>query len=128
MFPLADLRKEEVIKIIETFKVPYLETRDSKKVCFSDPAGRINFVEKKAAPKLREEGNIVNVYNDINIGEHKGVHKFSLGQDHVKSNLETDVIDKRLKVVKINAYAKTLYFKIPQLLASGALAWLCFDF
>lgn len=110
LLPLADLRKEEVLKIADRFRIPYVKNRrDSSQLCFQEPEGRKLFIEKRAAPKLRQEGHILKNETFDPLGEHTGVHQFVLGQGEIRSTLQADMIDKNLKVVKIDSYNRKIF-------------------
>ena len=105
-FPLADLRKDEVRRVAKRFHIPFLERRDSSLYCFTDLPGKIDFVEKKVGPKLREDGTLNKQGQDVSIGEHTGIHHFYIGQNNVKSTINSDLIEKNLFVVDIDAHDK----------------------
>lgn len=116
LLPLADLRKAEVEKIINRFQIPYKETRDSTKVCFIGREGIVEFVESKSPRSLRDEGKIMRRLNDDLLGEHSGIHHFTLGQTGIKSNLESDLIDKKLAVIEFAPKEKIVYLGLEKVL------------
>jgi tRNA-specific 2-thiouridylase len=81
-FPLGGLTKREVRSIAERAGLPTAHKPESMETCFIGPAGPAAFVEKAArsmgltAPLAGE----VLTESGEKIGEHRGVHHFTIGQ------------------------------------------------
>lgn len=101
MFPIGHLRKPEVRKIAEEKKLLVARKKDSTGICFVGSGSYADFVEKNADPektKIRQ-GMIRRFPEGKIMGEHRGIHHFTLGQS---KGLGLDHHEK-LFVVKIDA-------------------------
>jgi tRNA-specific 2-thiouridylase len=78
IFPIGDLKKEEVRKIAKKYKLPVAEKKDSQGICFLGDIDLKDFLKHYIKEK---KGNIVNEKGEI-IGEHNGVIFFTLGERH----------------------------------------------
>ena len=78
LFPIGDLKKDEVRKYAKKYKIPSAQKPDSFGLCF---VGDINFVEflKQYIPE--NHGKVLNNKGE-EIGEHQGCHFFTIGQRH----------------------------------------------
>jgi tRNA-specific 2-thiouridylase len=79
LFPVGHLKKEEVRKLAERFKLPVSTKPDSQEICFVPSHDYSNFIENRTAPTLRPSGYIVTTDNRV-LGEHTGVFKYTIGQ------------------------------------------------
>lgn len=108
LLPLADVRKQDVIKIKERFQLKSYPVRDSKKICFMN--SDLNyFIESYVHESLRPVGSIYHYNDELQICEHSGVYRYALGQKDVKGKEEgvgTQNIDKSLVVVDIDPPGK----------------------
>jgi tRNA-specific 2-thiouridylase len=78
LFPLGGYTKAQVRRLAKKMKLPVAEKPDSQGICF---IGKINFGEflsKKLKPK---PGNIVTPEGVV-IGQHQGLHNYTIGQRH----------------------------------------------
>ncbi len=80
VLPLGDLRKKEVEKIANLYKIPSVQKRDSRSMCFVKTEGLPQYIELKSPRTLRSEGVFVVKETDIHIGDHNGIHNFYIGQ------------------------------------------------
>jgi len=79
LFPLAKFKKDDIRKIADKAKLPYL-TKESQDVCFMNQGGKIiehndflkDYIKQKSGP-------IKNLENK-KIGEHKGLPFYTIGQ------------------------------------------------
>ncbi|MCC7156719.1 MAG: tRNA 2-thiouridine(34) synthase MnmA [Bryobacterales bacterium] len=83
MFPLAELTKPEVRQLAAELGVPTAAKSDSQEICFvpnGDYAAFIEeyFAEKGIDPRVTG-GSIVDTSGKV-VGQHKGVHHFTVGQ------------------------------------------------
>lgn len=78
IFPLADLNKEEVYKIVEAKQNVrnFKKIKQSQDFCFISTDELDDYIETEVKPKA---GNIVNLQGEI-IGHHPGTNYFTLGQ------------------------------------------------
>lgn len=76
LFPLQDLRKDEVRTIAQEQGFPNADKKDSTGICFIGDIDYGEFV-KQYIPESK--GNIVTKAGDV-IGEHAGLHLFTRGQ------------------------------------------------
>ena len=75
-FPLGEIEKTKVREIARKFKLPVAEKKDSQGICF---LGKVkiseflsNFLEDQPGEIVTKNGRVV--------GEHKGLHRYTLGQ------------------------------------------------
>jgi tRNA-uridine 2-sulfurtransferase len=106
LFPLGDLKKPEVRKIAQKFKLLNADKKDSQGICFLGKVRLEDFLKKYIKSK---KGKIVDVEGN-ELGEHKGVYYYTLGQRHglhlgttakTPDNRPYYVTDKILKTNKI---------------------------
>ncbi len=75
-FPIGDLLKPEVRKLARKVGLPNADKKDSQGICFIGEV-KINDFLEKFIPE--QPGPIVNLDGEI-LGEHKGLHRYTLGQ------------------------------------------------
>lgn len=78
IFPLGDLKKEQVRKIALKNNLPNAKKKDSQGVCFLGPLDMKKFLEHYIQTK---DGNVLNEKGQI-IGTHKGSVFFTIGERH----------------------------------------------
>ena len=76
-FPLGDLSKTQVRAIARERGLPNAEKPESMEVCFVGDTRLSDFLESHGVP--RAQGEIVDVEGRV-VGEHAGVHRFTVGQ------------------------------------------------
>ena len=77
-FPLGDLKKEEVRKIANHFKLKNANKPDSQDICFIPDGNYREFVKKNYKHKL-SKGSIENSDGKV-IGNHEGIIDYTIGQ------------------------------------------------
>jgi len=90
-FPLGSMTKEAVRALAEEHRLPNAAKPESQEICFVPDGDYAGFVERSAlvrgrSGKLRK-GNIVDEAGAI-LGEHDGVHRFTVGQRRGLGNLK----------------------------------------
>src|SRR5690606_32364930 len=78
-FPVGGMQKEEVRKIARQLSLPNADKPDSQEICFVSGKSYIEVVEAKAAPERLRPGLILDEEGK-EIGQHKGIHTFTVGQ------------------------------------------------
>jgi len=85
-FPLGELTKDEVRAIARRTGVPVAEKPDSQEICFVPSGNYVRFIEAYLAEQgsalpaeIGEPGELVTTSGEV-IGEHPGVHHFTVGQ------------------------------------------------
>jgi tRNA-specific 2-thiouridylase len=80
-FPLGDYGKPEVRQLAREAGLETADKPESQEICFVPDGDAAAFVERQAAERGLElrPGSIVND-DGIDIGEHAGVHRFTIGQ------------------------------------------------
>ena len=78
LFPIGHLKKTEVRKLAEKYKLPTAAKKDSQGVCFLGPLDMKDFLKHYIEPK---KGNVLNEKGEI-IGTHDGAVFFTLGERH----------------------------------------------
>ncbi len=104
--PLSDMRKAEVEKIGKELKLQYLEHENKK--AFMDREGLGSFIADRMPPKMIKTGHVIDYRNDAFLGEHGGIHNFSLGRKNIK-NPGGPLIDKNYMVIGFKYGAGTVY-------------------
>ncbi len=77
IFPLGDLTKPEVRNIAAKNNLPVAEKKDSQGICFIGKIDVQEFLETRIKPKT---GDIIDIDSSKNVGEHRGVWFYTLGQ------------------------------------------------
>jgi tRNA-specific 2-thiouridylase len=78
LFPVGHLKKTEVRKIADKFKLPVAKKKDSQGICFLGEVDLKDFLSHYIKPK---KGKVKNE-NGEDIGYHNGVVFFTLGERH----------------------------------------------
>ena len=102
LFPLASLKKETVRKIALKKALPVFNKKDSTGICFAGAGGSYrDFIEGHLtrSSESAEKGRIKRYPSGEVLGEHGGVHHFTLGQ---RKGLGVSYSNKPLYVVKID--------------------------
>ena len=83
MFPLGGFNKTEVRQMARDLGLPVADKGDSQEICFvpnGDYAGFIEaYLKETGAPLSGSEGEVVTTDGKV-IGEHSGVHHYTVGQ------------------------------------------------
>lgn len=95
LFPLGNLKKEEVRKIAKKLKLPVAEKKDSQGICFLGPVDLKvflkHYIKEKKGKVLNEQGGV--------IGTHDGATFYTLGERHGFTITQKTPEDKRFYVV-----------------------------
>ncbi|MCC5849824.1 MAG: tRNA 2-thiouridine(34) synthase MnmA [Verrucomicrobia bacterium] len=75
-FPIGELLKPEVREVARRFNLPNAEKKDSQGICF---IGEVKMSDFLAAYLPDEPGKIVGLDGEV-LGEHRGLHYYTLGQ------------------------------------------------
>jgi tRNA-uridine 2-sulfurtransferase len=82
-FPLGELTKDEVRDLARAANLPVAEKPESMELCFVPNGNYVQFIQAYSAERgihLNEQaGEIVNESGDV-LGQHNGVHNFTIGQ------------------------------------------------
>ncbi len=98
-FPIGDIPKPEVRKLASKIGLPNANKKDSQGICFIGEVKINDFLEKFIS---ESPGKIVSLDGEV-LGEHKGLHRYTLGQRRgigIPSNTDNEfyvVVAKRLK-------------------------------
>lgn len=76
-FPLGELTKAQVRALARDRGLPNADKPESMEICFVGPAKLPDFLEGHGIPEAR--GEIVDLSGRV-LGEHQGVHRFTVGQ------------------------------------------------
>ncbi len=83
LFPLGELRKEEVRQIARQHQLPVAEKPDSQEICFVPSGSYRDFIEAYLAEQGKKfeghAGEVVSTDGRV-LAEHHGVHNFTVGQ------------------------------------------------
>jgi len=78
LFPLGNLKKEEVRSIARKLNLPVVRRPESQEICFIPDNDYVSFL-KKRIPEAFYPGPIINL-EGRKIGQHKGIVHFTVGQ------------------------------------------------
>jgi len=83
VFPLGELRKDEVREIARRSTLPVAEKPDSQEICFVPAGNYVRFIEayleEQGSALAPESGEIVTTSGEV-LGRHAGVHRYTVGQ------------------------------------------------
>lgn len=122
IFPLADLRRNEVFKIVEKFHLPTQTLRDSNRPCFISTGLLGPFIESRVGEKIRPIGPIIEKTNGLQLGEHYGIYHFKVGQKLVEDKLNKTHqvnIEKDLTVIELDSLGRVYMGEESVLESSG---------
>lgn len=115
LFPVGELRKDEVRRLATERELPVAGKPESQEICFVPDGDYAAFVERNAAAADRS-GPIVDAFGR-RLGEHAGVHRFTVGQ---RKGL--GLTSRRpLYVLKVEAESRTVVVGEPEQLESRGL-------
>jgi tRNA-specific 2-thiouridylase len=82
-FPLGELSKGAVREIARRLQVPVAEKPESQEICFVPAGNYVRFIEgylhEQGQTLPEEAGDIVTTAGEV-LGEHKGLHRYTVGQ------------------------------------------------
>lgn len=78
LFPLSDIKKNEVREIAKKNNLPVATRKDSQGICFVGDLSMKEFLTKELNPK---KGEVVNTQGEV-IGEHDGAILYTIGERH----------------------------------------------
>jgi tRNA-uridine 2-sulfurtransferase len=83
LFPLGELRKEEVRSMARARRLPVAEKPDSQEICFVPSGSYRDFIEAYLAEQGKklegQAGEVVSTSGEV-LAEHQGVYNFTVGQ------------------------------------------------
>lgn len=95
IFPVGGIKKDEVRKLAQKFKLPVAEKKDSQGICFLGPVDLKEFlkhyIKEKKGQVLNEQGEVV--------GHHDGVQFLTLGERHGFTITKKGTNDQRQYIV-----------------------------
>jgi len=80
LFPVGDMNKSEVRKIAEEKKLVVAKKKDSVGICFIGKQGYKNFIQDHSTKDMYTKGKIKLYPEGETMGDHEGLHNFTLGQ------------------------------------------------
>ena len=80
LFPVGHLKKDQVRKIAEERGLSVARKKDSTGICFIGDKGYTRFIEDHVAADLFRPGELRLLPSGDVVGQHKGIHHFTLGQ------------------------------------------------
>jgi len=110
MFPIGEYTKKEVRELAKKFNLPNFDKKDSQGICFIGKVDVTEFLKEYIPPK---KGPVVTTKGE-KIGEHEGVHYYTIGQRKgigIGGGMPYYVVDKNMKtntLVVGPKYAKEL--------------------
>ena len=104
--PLSDMRKPEVERIGRELKLQFLKPENT--TALMEREGLSSFVADRMPPKMVKSGHIIDYRNDSFMGEHEGIHHFSLGSKKIKLGSGM-LLDKSYMVIGFKYGAGTVY-------------------
>jgi tRNA-specific 2-thiouridylase len=80
ILPLSDLSKKEVLKLAENFGLTEAPREINIHECLKPQDELLQTLAKKVPPKFLKDGDITNIENNENRGQHEGVYHHTLGE------------------------------------------------
>ena len=104
LFPVGHLKKTEVRKLAQKYKIPVAEKKDSQGVCFLGPLDMKDFlkhyIKSEKGDTVDEKGNI--------IGTHDGAVFFTLGERHSFTITKKSEKEEPLYIIKKDIEKNTI--------------------
>jgi len=104
LFPVGNLKKTEVRKLAEKYKLPTATKKDSQGVCFLGPLDMKDFLKHYIQTK---KGDVLNEKGEI-IGNHDGAIFFTLGERHGFNIFKNQSDSRSLYVISKSIEANTI--------------------
>jgi len=79
LFPVGELKKDEVREIGRNAKLPVWEKNESQEICFVPSNNYREFLQNEKPKLTGISGNLLNTEGKV-IGTHKGIENFTIGQ------------------------------------------------
>ncbi len=79
LFPLGDLRKQDVRGLARKYALPTSEKAESQDICFVPEEGYKQFIQDRVGDVYFKPGPFKNSQGDI-VGRHQGVARYTIGQ------------------------------------------------
>jgi tRNA-uridine 2-sulfurtransferase len=98
LLPLGELRKDEVQKISQNFGLQVEPSRSHQHFCFNSRASKEDIIRKKIPKDFLQEGQIVNIENDLVIGDHEGIPFHFISEQNFAVR-GTTLLDKNFEIV-----------------------------
>jgi tRNA-specific 2-thiouridylase len=99
LFPLGGLVKDEVREHARRLGLPNADKAESQEICFVPDGDQARFVAERAGAEAPGAGEIVDGAGQV-LGEHAGVHRFTVGQ---RRGLGKSLGDEPMYVVSVDA-------------------------
>lgn len=80
LFPVGDWQKSDLRAYAEKKELPVFNKKDSTGICFIGKKGHAKFIESQVPPEHLKAGVIRDIESGEEIGQHSGVHNFTIGQ------------------------------------------------
>ena len=111
LFPLGSLRKEMVREMAQKKALPVFNKKDSTGICFASTwGGYRDFIEKHLSARPVQKGSKtgrIKLYpSGEELGEHEGIHHFTIGQ---RKGLGISYSNKPLYVLKIDGKTREVW-------------------
>lgn len=109
VLPLAELHKEEVLKLAKKFHFEdVVSSKDLK--CYSDENEVFKYIESHVPSDFRENGSVIDAYTLIPIQEHQGVYRHAIGV--IKQTDDRNQTEQKVPV-RISMHEKTVTMGLP---------------
>lgn len=79
LFPLGNLKKDEVRRLAQRYSLRVAEKVESQEICFIPDDNYSKFILEKVSPDAVKSGNIVDTEGKV-LGKHFGIHNYTIGQ------------------------------------------------
>lgn len=112
MLPLSEIRKKEVEKIGDLIKVGYLSRPKGVVAHIMHDPRMVSLVEERSPKDLRRTGTIYDYRAENSLMEHKGIHRYYVGQNNLPSKDESQ-IDPLKEVVSIVPFKGNIFIDYP---------------
>jgi tRNA-uridine 2-sulfurtransferase len=104
VLPLGEKTKVEVRKMAETLNLAAAKRPESQEICFVAENNYVAFMENRGAAAMSAKGEIIDIETGKVIGEHSGIHLFTIGQ-----RKRLPAMGKPIYVARIDPLKNTVY-------------------
>jgi len=110
LLPLADLRKQEALKIIENFKLDFIASHpNGKNGCYINHPRYVDFVEEHAPENMRMGGHIIHKESTMFMGDHLGIHCYRIGDENLKTRFNSSALENHHQIVGFDLRERYIY-------------------
>jgi tRNA-specific 2-thiouridylase len=109
LFPLAELKKDEVDRIANNFSLSLRPTNKRENICFDDDENFPELIKKMVPESLREPGQVLESKTEHYLTDQKGFFYFRVGQKQLKFDKGNNSVERNMSVIDFKYTNKAMY-------------------